>query len=171
MAPKPVVAIDSDVLILLLSADKELNAVDLQRRGFAEQHLDRLRKERAGIVVPAPVLAEISAKRPGGVVLQAIGEVLGVTRVAPLNADAAIVAGDIIGRTIASRPTGADRVRVKFDRLIAAVAHHVGARYLLTGNAADMTVALNAISSGVIVLDASTAPLGETMRLPGIITD
>ncbi|MFI5288817.1 MAG: type II toxin-antitoxin system VapC family toxin [Polyangia bacterium] len=166
---KPIVAVDTDVLILLLSGDRELSDRDRQRRSFSEQHLERLQKEHVGFAVPSPVLAELTAKRPGRAVLQAIAGLMGATRIVPLNADGAIVAGDIISRVLSGRPAGADRVRVKFDQLVAAVAHHVGARYLLTANAADMQTALRAISSGVVVLDASQAPVGETMRLPGVL--
>ena len=157
----PLCAVDTDVLVLLLSAEKDLNEDHRRRRGYAEQHVELLLKQKARFTVPSPVLTELTAKRPGAVVLDALADVLGSTRISPLNADAAIVAGEIISKSLASRKADIDRVRVKFDNLIAAVSHHVGAKYLLTGNPRDMSVALTAISSGVVVVDATEQPRGQ----------
>lgn len=158
---KLLASVDTDVIALLLSSDRSLTKEDLQRRTFAEQHMTDLRKQGVRPIIAAPVLAELTAKRPGIPVLEEIARVVGAVRVATLNADAAMVAGEILAKMLPQRAAGSDRVRVKFDCLIAAVSHHVGARYLVTGNIKDMAAALSAISSGTMALDATSAPVGQ----------
>lgn len=175
---KSLAVVDTDVLALLLSADADLDDDHKKRRAHAEQHVERLvRKERVKFGIPAPVMTELIAKRPGETVLSAIADIMGKTRILALNSDAAIAAGEMMAhrlkRQMAEKKAGDsstksasfDKVRVKFDILIAGIAHRAGAKYLLTGNPRDYKAALADISSGVEVIDAWVPAPGQQTDL------
>jgi len=58
------------------------------------------------------------------------------------------------------------RGAVKFDTLVAATAHSVGAKYILTHNERDFRSPLSVVSSPVEVIDATTGRPGQQLKLP-----
>lgn len=108
-------------------------------------------------VVPAPVIAELSGGGPGGDALHEISRLIGGLTIQVLDEDIARVAGEIAQHALRNR-AGRERGAVKFDTLVFATAHHIRARWLLTGNAADYRRCVDAISSPVEVVAATEPP-------------
>ena len=75
------------------------------------------------------------------------------------------MAGAISRMALQSR-AGRERGAVKFDSLIAAIAHRIGARWLLTANGGDMRSALAVIKSPVeVVVADEQPPTGQQVML------
>jgi hypothetical protein len=173
-------ALDTDVLTVLVSPVKALSESDKKLRDSAERHIENLAKKRVAFVIPAPVLAELSAKTDGAALLEEIAQVLKGSRVEALTADAAVLAGRMIAHRLRERKAAQaavgirpipSRVLVKFDPLISAVAHAAGAQYLLTGNPDDHASALKAIESGVVVIDARLPLQGEQTVMKAMLVE
>jgi predicted nucleic acid-binding protein len=106
-----------------------------------------------------PVVAELHSGGPA----DAIGEIsklLGAIRVQPLDEEAARIAGQIAAVTLKNR-AGRERGAVKYDALIFAIAHHIGARWLLTGNRRDYEQCKTTLVSPVEILIATEPPPGQ----------
>jgi predicted nucleic acid-binding protein len=157
---RPFAALDTDVIRISLDNTNADPGVEL-RRSFIELELERLEKQGALWVVPAPVVAELSSGGPADAILE-IAKVLGGVRVQPLDEEAARIAGRITAATLRNRAGGAgERGAVKFDALIFAIAHQMGARWLLTGNRRDYEPYARAISSPVEIVRATEPPRGQ----------
>ncbi|HEY4188583.1 MAG TPA: type II toxin-antitoxin system VapC family toxin [Polyangia bacterium] len=152
----PIAVIDTDVIVLLLD---NANAPDIRRRkSYVELAFENLKKQRAHFVVPSPVIAELSRTGPGSeVIREAVKKALGRVRIEVLDAEAADIAGSISRITLQSR-AGRERGAVKYDSLIAAIAHRIGAKWLVTGNSGDYRKALAVINSPVDVIVATEPP-------------
>jgi predicted nucleic acid-binding protein len=161
----PIAAIDSDVLIWLL--DTSTTPTAARCRGYIELTIERMDKQNARWVVPAPVVAELCREGPGSGQLREITRIaLRRLRVEVLDLGAADVAGQIMRMALRARAPGRERGAVKFDALIAAIAHKIGARWLLTANGRDMRAHLSAIDSTVEVVVATEPPsTGQTVML------
>lgn len=61
-------------------------------------------------------------------------------------------------RVLLKQRQGRERGAVKFDALIAAIAHNIGAKYLVTSNVDDLSKCLRAINSTVQILMATAPP-------------
>ena len=152
--------LDTDVIRIGLDNSNADPAVEL-RRSYVELALERLEKLGAIWVVPAPVVAELNAGGPTDALLE-IARVLGGVRVQPLDEESARVAGQIAAATLKNRAGRAgERGAVKYDALIFAIAHQMGARWLLTGNRRDYEPLAKAISSQVEIVVATDPPAGQ----------
>jgi predicted nucleic acid-binding protein len=150
----PVAALDSDVLMLLLDVRSDVDVA--RRRAFAELTIENLQKQRARFVVPTPVIAELCRRGPGSKDLrQVVKRFLGHARIEVLDEDSAELAGEIVRTRLQERAEGDERGVVKYDALIAAIAHKIGARWLVTGNARDFRRCLSVINSPVQVVVAT----------------
>src|ERR1700742_1388052 len=117
--------IDTDVIILLASRPPDVET--RRRRECAEETLRSLKGAR--FVIPAPVVAELSRDGPGSeVVRQKIVQHISRLKVEPLDLRAADFAGAMVRAALKSRPKNKPRGAVKYDALIAAIAHSIGAR-------------------------------------------
>jgi predicted nucleic acid-binding protein len=164
---KPVAVVDTDVLLLLLDT---ANAPEVQlRKSYVELTIENLENQNARFVVPTPVIAELCGSAPGSEVVREIAEkVFSHLRIEVLDEDAAVVAGEI-SRTTLKRREGRERGAVKYDALIAGIAHHIGARWLLTGNGEDFKKCFSVLSSPVEVVVATQQPAHGQQVLASIM--
>jgi predicted nucleic acid-binding protein len=166
MAP-PIAVVDTSVLVLLLSTPgpNESEAVRI-RRERSEVTLAELRKQGAVFVVPTPVVAELGRYGKGSEVLRKkLVRQLKRSKVQALNVDAADIAGQMSDKALAARTEGEERGAVKYDALIAAVAHDIGARWLVTDNRKDMQRCLDAVQSPVELIVTSAIPKKGQLHL------
>lgn len=107
------------------------------------------------------MVAELSSGDPADAVLE-IAKLLGGIHipVQPLDEEAAPIAGQIAAATLKNR-AGRERGAVKYDALIFAIAHQMGARWLLTGNRRDYEPCAKAINSPVEIVAATEPPPGQ----------
>jgi predicted nucleic acid-binding protein len=161
----PIAAIDSDVLIWLLDNTNKPEAK--KRKAYIELTIERLTQQNTRWVIPAPVVAELCRDGLGSEQLREVAKIaLRRLRVEVLDKDAADVAGQIAIMALRARRPGQERGAVKYDALIAAIAHKIGARWLLTANERDMRAHLQAIKSPVEVVIATQPPsTGQTVML------
>ena len=155
---RPVAVLDTDVIRIALDNTSNDPSIE-QRRTFIALATERLEKMNAIYVVPAPVVAELSGAGPADA-LPEIARLLGGIRVQSLDEEAARVAGQIAKETLANR-VGRERGAVKYDALIFAIAHQMGARWLLTGNRRDYERCAKAIASPVEIVVATEPPSGQ----------
>jgi predicted nucleic acid-binding protein len=154
---RPIAAIDTDVLITLLDTTSKPEAK--KRKGYVELTIETLEKQGARWVVPSPVIAELCRNQAGSAELREIVRIaLRRLRVEVLDEDAADIAGQIARLRLQSRKPDDVRGAIKYDALIAAIAHKIGARWLLTANRRHMTAALASIASNVQVVVATEPP-------------
>jgi predicted nucleic acid-binding protein len=153
---RPIACVDTNILITLLD---NTNDPDIeQEKTYIELTLERLTKQGARWIVPAPVVAELCKDGPGSEQIREVMRLaLRTLRIEVLDEDAADIAGQMSRMTLKAR-NGRERGAVKYDALIAAIAHKIGARWLLTSNADDMRTALGAIKSTVQVVIATDPP-------------
>ncbi|HWO24935.1 MAG TPA: type II toxin-antitoxin system VapC family toxin [Kofleriaceae bacterium] len=152
--------LDTDVIRIALDNTDTDPSVAL-RRSYVELTFERLEKLGVIWVVPSPVVAELGSGGPADA-LDAIAKVLGGIRVQSLDEEAARAAGQITAATLKNRVRReGERDGVKFDALVFATAHQMGARWLLTGNRRDYEPYVKAISSRVEVVIATNPPPGQ----------
>jgi len=70
-------------------------------------------------------------------------------------------AGAILLKKLRARPPGMSKTEIKFDALIAGIAHAHEARWLITGNAKDLRPLLAQIDSKVEIVDIDSVPPPE----------
>jgi hypothetical protein len=90
--------------------------------------------------------------------------VLGGITVHPLDEESARIAGQIATVRLKNRAPK-ERGAVKYDTLIFAIAHHIGQRWLLTGNRRDYEPCKKAIASPVELVIATEPPPGQQSML------
>jgi predicted nucleic acid-binding protein len=146
-----IAAIDTNVILDILDTTETPASVD--RRTRIGLTLEALRKERARFVVPSPVVAELCRGLRGSEVVRELAKaVLRGVRVEALDLAAAEVAGRIADVLVPGKK-GLERGAVKYDALIAGLAHHIDARWLVTSNVRDLKTCLDAINSNVKVVN------------------
>lgn len=158
---RPVAVLDTDVISIAL--DNTNAPVVEQRRTFIMLAAERLEKMGAVYVVPSPVVAELHSGGPVDALIE-IATVLGGITVHPLDEESARIAGQIATVRLKNRAPK-ERGAVKFDTLIFAIAHHIGARWLLTGNRRDYEPCKKAIVSPVEIVIATEPPPGQQSML------
>ena len=164
---RPIAAVDSDILIWLLDTTSSADA--RRKRAYVELTMERLNRLQVRWIVRAPVIAELYRGGPGLLRLRDVAlRYLKAVRVEALDARAADLAGQISAQTLRAR-RGRERGAVKFDALIAAIAHHVGARWLLTANVDDMRSHLKVIGSGIEVVNATEPPASGQQELVEVL--
>lgn len=153
---RPIAVLDTNVFFDLL--DTTGTPAAEQRRGFAELTIERLKNENVRFVVPSPVIAELAGEGPGSDVVREVARTLiGKLRIEVLDEDAADEAG-AMSRVLLKQREGRERGAIKYDALIAAIAHNIGAKYLVTSNVDDLSKCLRAINSTVQVIMATAPP-------------
>jgi predicted nucleic acid-binding protein len=146
-----IAVIDTNVIIDILDTTDTPTSVD--RRTRIGLTLEALGKERARFVVPSPVVAELYRGIKGSEMVRELAKaVLRGVRVEALDLAAADVAGSMADVLVPGKK-GLERGAVKYDTLIAGLAHHIDARWLVTSNVRDLRSCLDAISSNVIVVN------------------
>lgn len=158
MAKPPIAVLDTDVISIALD-NANTDPLMERRRMVIALATERLEKLGASYVVPAPVVAELHSGGPVDALLE-IAKVLGGIRIQPLDEEAARVAGQIAAVSLRKR-AGRERGAVKYDALIFAIAHHIEARWLLTGNRRDYEPCKKTIASPVEIVAASEPPPGQ----------
>jgi predicted nucleic acid-binding protein len=164
---RPITVLDTTVIIDLLDTTETPAVAD--RRTMIELTIDWLRKQQARFVIPAPVIAELCYGDLAGSerVRTLMRPLLRNLRIEVLDEDSADVAGAITRVTIRGTRS-LQRGQVKFDALIAGMAHHLGAKWLVTSNVGDLRRSLEAVQSNVQVLDP-TEPAGPQRVLVGMM--
>jgi len=83
----------------------------------------------------------------------------------PLDVAAADVAGQMSKAALEARSPGEARGAVRYDALIAAIAHSSGAKWLVTDNRKDMAKCLKAVDSTVELVVTSALPKKGQLHL------
>lgn len=163
----PFAVLDTSVLILLCTdqIDQSEKEAEAQRRREATRDWIEYLAPRVRFAVPTPAVAELSRPKTAAAFLEELARAVGRFRVLPLTRAAAEVAAKMAAQRIAARPIGAERGAVKYDTLIAAIAHDVGAKYVVTDDRRDYGGPLRVVSSSVEVVVASTPRPGQQMNL------
>lgn len=165
---RPIAVVDSDVIVIAL--DTTGAAAVQQRQEYITLTLERLDQSNPIWVIPTIVVAELQVRRDARAAVNTVATTLvGQLRIQALEEAAAVVAGDVIQRTIATRPAGASRATVKFDALIFGMAHQMNARWLVTGNRGDYVRYKDALASPVEIVDATAQPNQGQQVLPGVL--
>jgi len=159
--------LDTSVILLVVAPLQDSDPADRRlRRERTVETLREYRAEKVRFVVPAPVVAELAAGPPSDeVVISKLLARMGGGHVEPLDDLAARDTGLALRKTLRSRPAGERRNGIKFDAMIAGIAHRMGARYLLTANERDFRRYLEELNSRVEVVDVSSPRNTGQLRL------
>lgn len=150
--------IDTDVAILLL-VTKPATEAERARVGRARQAITDVKARGARCFLATPTLVEMASwPAPSEMVRTQLKQLLAGLRAVALDVDGAEAAGQILRDKLKKRPPGKARDEIKFDALIAGVAHARSARWLVTGNAKDYQPMFAAIDSNVTVVDIDAPP-------------
>ena len=161
---RPIAVVDTGPIVLLLE-NVPGDAERIRRRMANEQNLLEFAK-RARLVVPTPVIAELGRDGSGlAVVRDSFVRRLARVRTEPLTLEAADIASQMRQHMLSIRSRGEERGAVTYDALIAAIAHAIGARWLLTTNRSHMQTCLIAVQSTVAVVETTELPRGTQLPL------
>lgn len=155
----PLAVVDTVALVLLLETKSGADTpARVQRREANALTFAKLRKLGTRFVIPTPVIAELCRDGSGlDLVREKVTKRLLTLRTEPLDARAADIAGQMRREVLKTRE-GRERGAVNYDALIAAIAHRISARWLLTANPDDMRRCLSTVTSAVEVLDTTGLP-------------
>lgn len=154
-----VAIVDTVALVLLVETPEPGEPSDRPRRREANRlTFSKLQRLGTRFIIPTPVIAELCKEGSGlALIRDKVVSRLQSIRTEPLDAMAADIAGAMRRSTLSDRQ-GRERGAVSYDALIAAIAHRIGAKWLLTANPDDMKRCLAAVSSPVEVLDTTGIP-------------
>jgi predicted nucleic acid-binding protein len=157
---QPIYVVDTSVIILSAAPTRPNDPTHIKSlRELTEIAVESTIKHGAKLVVPTPVIAELGRDGPGSVVYKAfVKAIRGRIRTAPLTVSAADVAGAMRRSALRQRADGQERGAVLYDALIAALAHDIEARWLITANPRDMKRCLAAVQSAVEIIDTTVIP-------------
>jgi len=161
------VVVDTSTILLLISSAEE-ERYDQRTRNrilLAQDNMRELRKNGAVFLVPSPAIVELSRDGPGEEIARRTMAALGGLRVESLDLRAATYAGEMCRSLMAKKPSGDEKRAIRFDALIAAIAHRVGAKYLATANAKDFRSHLSHIKSTVEVYPIDEQPPGGQLKM------
>ncbi len=148
MSTGPIAVLDTDILILAIGDD-----TSHQRTETVRARLKIMRERGYTLWIPSPAIAELLGHgRTTQELSAALVSRLGGLRIADFDLPAAETCGRMIASALetagrAGSRYESTRAAMKFDAQIAAVAHSLGARYLLTANARDIGRHLVAVNS------------------------
>ena len=160
MSSAPIAVLDTDVLVLLVGDEKSKTRTEIVRG-----RIQAMKEKGYSFWVPVPVLAELAT---AGASLAAIAKALspklnglrtvelGVAAVEPLGQ---MVAARIAAAKSGGKPYEGSRAAMKFDAMIAAIAHTLQAKFLLTANTRDFTVFFKAVNSSTEIHRADVPDL------------
>jgi len=164
---RPIAILDTNVIILLLDTTNTRAANE--RRTLCELTIERLEKQGARYIVPAPVVAELCRTGRGSDTIRSVVRtMISTLRIEVLDEDAADIAGEI-SRTRLQNRAGRERGAVKYDALIAGVAQRIGARWLVTADADDMRACLAVINSNIEVVVADQQAASGQLALVSVL--
>lgn len=172
MSRRGAAVIDANVVIYLLADEPEGTdpSTVLQRE---RQENTRLSLEWSArdhdIIVPAPVFSELAyASHSSDAILAAFMAGCGASvTLEAFDYEAARVAGEILRQMHPKRKPGDPKHAMKFDVMVAAVAHAIGAKYLLTGDVRRNRFRqyLEIVDSGTELIIAPELPPGYQKSL------
>jgi hypothetical protein len=158
--------IDTSVLILLASAaENEEDKVTQQRILRTQDRMKELHREGVTFVVPAPVIVEMSRDGDGAEAAARILVALGGLRVEALDEQAARIAGEMCRPSMLKKPKEESRDAIKVDACIAAIAHRLNARYMLTGNPRHFRAHLDQVKSTVELIAVDQQPAKGQLKM------
>jgi predicted nucleic acid-binding protein len=156
---QPLAVVDTDLLVLLLTDTASLPVETRLRQERAELSVRDLDEQGARWVVPAPSVAELQGLAPDTPSFRRVlARLFRRVRVEAVTVEVAAVAGVMCREVLKRRGPGETRGAVQFDALVAATAHVLGARWLVTDNARDLRRHLRVVQSPVELLVASEIP-------------
>lgn len=156
MSPK-LAAVDASVIILLTAPPRPDDPTERAlRRERASTSMQELRDDGFRFFVPAPAIVELSVHESGERLAERVLARLGGFEVAPLDLLAARAAALALREVLKARPLGESRHLIKFDALIAAVAHEKRAKIIATADPRHFERHLRALSSTVEVVDVAS---------------
>lgn len=159
-----IVAVDASVLVWMLEPEPEDDVERLKAWTNVREAMRQLRDAGSVFVVPAPAMAELHSGPTGSLIASLLAQRSSRMRVEPLDYHAAELAGEMIAKAPRPRPPALSRNVVKYDALIAAIAHRLGAAALVTADERGFPKYLNAVSSTVRV-EIATLPRGQLRLL------
>ena len=153
---KDIGVVDSSVIILLGVPKTGKESADYDRRlQRASEQMQELWEEGIRFVIPAPVITELSRDGPGLHLLQRVLATMSGWRIHAFDLECAKVAAQMLYPALQARPIGESRVAMKYDAMIAAVAHQLEAKYMLTDNPRDFATYLRLVSSNTELVTVS----------------
>jgi len=162
-----IAVLDASVILLIIAPVKDSDPEDRRlRRERTLESLREYRKDKVHFVVPAPTIVEIAAGPSKNIdAMNKLLARLGGSHVEPLEDLSARAAGASLRKTLHARSEDERRDGVKFDALIAGIAHAMGARYVLTANARDFQKHLRELKSKVEVVQVDAAKTTGQLRI------
>ncbi|HCF56388.1 MAG TPA: hypothetical protein DFS52_00125 [Myxococcales bacterium] len=153
---KDIGVVDSSVVILLGVPMTGKESADYDRRfQRASERMQELWEEGIRFVIPAPVITELSRDGPGLQLLQRVLARMSGWRIHAFDQECAKVAAQMLYPALRARPLGESRLAMKYDAMIAAVAHQLEAKYMLTDNRGDFATYLKLVSSNTELVNVS----------------
>ena len=164
MAKNPLAVVDTSVVLLLITDEKTASERDADRIEFTRARMLALKNDGAEFVLPSPVITELhqTSKDQGLEIAAATFAALGKqVRIEPLDLRSAGMAGRLGQRALERRdfpPPPDGRRGVKYDCLIAGIAHHLEARYLVTADPRGFAKHLEDLGSSTELVLADRQP-------------
>lgn len=157
--------VDASVVIWLLAPIKARESVDVkQKRERIEETMRDFRKAFS-FIIPAPAVAELCKHGSVDIALADAMKRFGGMHVEPFTYKDGSCAAEMLGPALRGRKSGVDvRSIIKYDCLIAAIAHRKDAP-ILTTNKRDFSRYLNEIRSSVEVVYVDEIPKKGQLRL------
>jgi predicted nucleic acid-binding protein len=164
---QPICVVDTNIVILTAVPPGPHEAESTRKlRDLTEIAVEQMMKAGAKLVIPTPVIAELGRDGPGSVVYKEFAQAIrSRIRTAPLTVSAADVAGTMRAAALRQRTSGHERGAVLYDALIAAIAHDLNARWLITANPGDMRRCLETVGSTVEIIDTTVIPAKGQLHL------
>jgi len=166
MSQKPMAVVDASVVILVGLPPPKVEPKELPlRRERATECLRALGGDGIDFVVPAPTITELGRDGDGEELAKRFFARLGGMQVKPFDLPAALVAAKMLKHAFASKAAHESRAAIKYDAMIAAIAHALNAKCLVTANARDFGKYLAEVASPVELIAADEVPKKGQLRL------
>lgn len=152
------VVLDTNIVIFLVSTGSRDQEADRKTKAV-HFCIEEMQKQGCIFVVPAPVVAELGRDTvTPRERIRLLRRKIGAMRVLSLTKESAEVANEMAREMLSKRPEGQERGVIKYDVLIAAIAHQEKAKYIVTDNFRDYRKPLSVVNSPVEVVDATSPP-------------
>lgn len=137
----------------------------IKRKTLVVECLRDLDASGVQFVVPTPVISELYGGAPGEQHAATVMANFGGLRTESFGLDAAKATGKILAPALKLRGQDQSKTVMKYDALIAGIAHALEAKYLVTANSRDFDKYLSSVSSNVEVIAADQQPKSGQLRL------
>lgn len=155
---KHLAVVDTSVILLVVAPIDDKSPPELPgRQRNAIDRMTRLREDGYAFVVPAPVISELCRSGPGDALADSVLRRFGGARVEAFDQQAALVTGEMLRPALAAKAPGEGRHAMKYDAMIAGLAHALEAKYLVTANARDFAKYLAVVRSPIEIVRADEA--------------